>query len=85
MERRYCSPLVEVQHQLQQKQHQKQGHYAIVRWVAKDVHSYREDHGHTPWTDAQAKEWLKGMRAARVGGKEYLQGLQRQIHKALTK
>jgi len=34
---------------------------------------------------AQAKEWLQGMRAARVGGKAYLQKLQRQIRRALAK
>jgi len=33
----------------------------------------------------QAKEWLRGMKAARVGGQEYLQTLQRQIHRAVNK
>lgn len=33
----------------------------------------------------QAKEWLQGMKGARVGGQEYLQRLQKQIHRALNK
>lgn len=33
----------------------------------------------------QAKVWLQGMKGARIGGKRYLQKMQNQIHKALTK
>jgi hypothetical protein len=33
--------------------------------------------------EKQAKAWLKGMRSARVGGRAYLQRLQRQIHGGL--
>ena len=33
----------------------------------------------------QAREWLQGMKSARVGGTEYLARLQRQIRRALTR
>lgn len=34
---------------------------------------------------SQAKEWLQGMKGARIGGQLYLQRLQKQIRKALAK